>query len=101
MDIFKGILRPGQHMLTRHALPLKVAGAAENGRGKPSQLSLSRKHVFVVVKMHRKEFKTTWHREGHKAAEAHCSIGAVDVLGRARCMQQQALVSHAERHSNK
>ena len=86
-------------MLTRHTLPLKSAGAAQNGSGEPSQLSLSRKHVFVFVKMHRKEFKTIWHVEGHKAAEAHCSIGAVDVLGSARCMQQQALVSHAGRHS--
>ena len=41
------------------------------------------------------------HGEGHMAAEAHCSIGAVDVLGSARCMQQQAVVSHAERHSMK
>lgn len=69
--------------------------------GKPSQLSLGRKHVSVSVEMHGKRPKKIMHGEGHKAAESHRSIGAVDVLGSARCMQQQALVSHAGRHSMK
>ena len=57
----------------------------------------------MCLEMHAKQLKNILHGEGHydEGAEAHCSVGAVDVLGSARCMQQQAAVSHAERHSMK